>query len=177
MTIDIQTFFDKETSSFTHIIIDKMTKLTAIIDPVLNYDQYSGKISTKSADEIIKFITSNELIVEWILETHIHADHLTASSYLKKELGGKIGIGSKIKDVLSFWVPLFNTLDDTPLDGSQFDYLFEDNQIIELGNNLITVIHTPGHTPACSTNHLDCYPPGDRAGPSNTDPQHQFLWY
>ncbi len=155
MTIEIKTFFDQDTATFTHVVYDISTKLAAIIDSVLNYDQYSGKYLTKSADQIIEFVNTHDLKTEWILETHIHADHLTASSYLKEKLGGKIGIGSKIKDVLSFWVPLFNTSEDTPLDGSQFDCLFEDNQIISLGNSLIRVLHTPGHTPACSSYLID----------------------
>lgn len=151
MAIDIKTFFDQETATFTHIVSDKKTHHAAIIDSVLNYDPYSGKSSTHSADQIIAYIQENKLIVEWILDTHIHADHITASHYLKDKCGGKIGIGSHIKDVLQLWVPLFNTFHDTPLDGSQFDVLLDDGQQIMLGTIPIKVIHTPGHTPACSS--------------------------
>lgn len=124
MAIATQAFFDHETSTFTYVVVDKATKKAAIIDSVLNYDMYSGCTSTQSADQIIAYVKEHSLDVQWILDTHIHADHLTASSYIKKHLGGKIGIGSKIKAVLAFWVPVFNTHKDTPLDGSQFDVLF-----------------------------------------------------
>lgn len=151
MTITVKTFFDKDTATFTHIVSDPSTKQAAIIDSVLNYDQYSGRTNTKSADLVISYINENELTVQWILDTHIHADHITASYYLREKLGGKIGIGAKIKDVLALWVPIFNTANDTKLDASQFDCLFDDQQIIKLGNIDIKVMHTPGHTPACAS--------------------------
>lgn len=151
MTIQIKTFFDSDTATFTHIVIDPITRKCAIIDSVLDYDQYSGRTKTKSADQIISYINDEKLLVEWILDTHIHADHITASHYLKEKLGGKIGIGAKIKDVLALWVPIFNTSKDTPLDASQFDKLFEDGELFKLGNVDVKVIHTPGHTPACSS--------------------------
>lgn len=88
--------------------------------------------------------------MEWILETHVHADHLTGASYLKEKLGGRIAIGAKILNVLDYWVPVFNISDDTPIDGSQFDYLFQDEEIFTIGNLKVKVMHTPGHTPACS---------------------------
>lgn len=149
MSISIKTFFDPLTSTLTHVVNDASTKKAAVIDPVLNYDQYSGGVSTKSAEEVISYIHKNELVTEWILETHIHADHITAAYYLKEKLGGKIGIGSGIKEVLAFWVPVFNTFSDTKMDGSQFDQLFDDNQVIKLGDVDIRVLHTPGHTSAC----------------------------
>lgn len=151
MTIDIKTFFDQDTATFTHVVSDRTTNKVAIIDSVLNYDQYSGKTNTQSANEIVAYIEQNQLRVEWILETHIHADHLTASHFLKEKLGGKIGIGSKIKEVLALWVPIFNTYRDTKLDASQFDKLFDDNETVKLGNMDIRIIHTPGHTPACAS--------------------------
>jgi len=150
MAINIKTFFDSETATFTHIVSEATTNKAAIIDSVLNYNQYSGRTSCQSADEVINYINSQNLSVEWILDTHIHADHITASHYLKEKLGGKIGIGSKIKEVLKFWVPIFNITHDTNLDGSQFDHLFEDGEVFKLGNIEIKVIHTPGHTPACA---------------------------
>lgn len=151
MAINIQTYFDTETATFTHVVSDPSTKRCAIIDPVLNFDLYSGRVKTESANQVIAYVNEHALTVEWILETHIHADHITASHFLKDKLGGKIGIGSKIKDVLAFWVPVFNTGKDTPLDGSQFDQLFDDGEIFKLGNIEVKVIHTPGHTPACAS--------------------------
>ena len=151
MAINIKTFFDQDTATFTHVVNDKSTNKAVIIDPVLNYDQYSGRISKTSANEVISYVQGHSLSVESLLETHIHADHITASHYLKEKLGGKIGIGNKIKDVLAFWIPIFNTNKDTKLDGSQFDKLFNDNEFITLGNVDIKVLHTPGHTPACSS--------------------------
>lgn len=151
MSIHIQTFFDNETATFTYVVSDVKTRATAIIDSVLNYDQHSGKSQTTSADQIIAYIKENQLNVEWILETHIHADHLTASHYLQKQLGGTIGIGSRITEALQLWVPLFNTAQDTPLDASQFDKLFMDNEVFALGDTEVKVLHTPGHTSTCSS--------------------------
>lgn len=147
--VSIKTFFDSATSTFTHIVSDNSSDKCLVIDSVLDYDQYSGRVTTKSADKVIEYISKENLSVEWILDTHIHADHITASNYLKEKLGGKIGIGSKIKDVLNFWVQIFNTEKDTNLDASQFDKIFEDNEIFKLGNLDVKVLHTPGHTPAC----------------------------
>lgn len=149
MAINIKTFFDADTATFTHIVSDSDTNKAAIIDSVLDYDQYSGRTRTISADKVIAYINQEKLTIEWILDTHIHADHITASHYLKEKLGGKIGIGAKIKEVLAFWVPVFNTSKDTDLNASQFDHLFQDGEIFKLGNVDITVLHTPGHTPAC----------------------------
>lgn len=147
----IRHFFDKDTATFTYVVSDESTQKCAIIDSVLDYDMNAGKTSTVSADKVITYVKENKLDVEWILETHAHADHLTASHYLREKLGGKIGIGEHIKDVLQFWVPLFNTVHDTPLDGSQFDHLFKDAEVFKIGTIEVKVMHTPGHTPACLT--------------------------
>lgn len=147
----IQHFFDSNTSTFTYVVSDPTTKRCAIIDPVLDYDMQAGKTSTISSDKVIAYVKEQELTVEWILETHAHADHLTGSHYIKEKIGGKIGIGEHIKEVLKFWVPLFNTAHDTPLDGSQFDHLFKDGEVFFIGNMEVKVMHTPGHTPACLT--------------------------
>lgn len=149
MSFTLKTFFDSDTATFTHVASDPHTSAAAIIDSVLDYDQFSGRSTTKSADGVIEYITQNNLKVEWILETHIHADHLTASRYLQGKLGGKTAIGSHIKDVLELWVPIFNTHEDTDLEASQFDCLLEDNQVIKLGDLEIKILHTPGHTPSC----------------------------
>ena len=149
MPVHIQTFFDVDTATFTHVVTDRTTQSAVIIDPVLGYDPYSGRTNTVSADKVVGYITEHGLRVEWILETHIHADHITAAHYLKKEVGGNIGVGAIITEVLDFWVPIFNTAHDTPLDGSQFDYIFHNKEVIKFGNVSIHVLHTPGHTPAC----------------------------
>lgn len=155
MATIVETFFETETGTFTHVVADPATNKAAIIDSVLDYDHYSGKVETKSADLVIEYIKKKNLSIEWILETHIHADHITASSYLKERLGGRIGIGSKIKEVLALWIPIFNTANDTDYDASQFDYLFEDGDIFKIGSIDVKVIHTPGHTPACSSYFIE----------------------
>lgn len=149
MALTIKTFFDEVTATCTHIVSDPDSCKAAIIDSILNYDQYSGRISTQSIDQVVAYIRDNSLSVDWILDTHIHADHLTGSHYLKEQLGGQIGISAKIKDVLALWVPIFNTAEDTCLDASGFDHLFEDGEVFKLGNIDVQVIYTPGHTPAC----------------------------
>lgn len=145
----IQSFFDSQTGTFTHIIIDEATSKCAVIDSVLDFNQYEARFSTQNADMIIDYIQKNNLKNEWILETHIHADHITAAFYLKKHIGGKVAMGTGIKEVLDFWVPKFETQMDTPLDGHQFDVLFNDNDVFKIGNLSVTVWHTLGHTPAC----------------------------
>ena len=145
----IHHFFDKYTATFTYVVSDEATNKCAIIDSVLDYDMNAGKTSTISADMVISYVKENNLSVEWILETHVHADHLTASHYLREKIGGKIGIGEYIKEVLEHWVPIFNTEHDTNLDGSQFDHLFKDGETFKIGDIEVKVIHTPGHTPAC----------------------------
>jgi glyoxylase-like metal-dependent hydrolase (beta-lactamase superfamily II) len=147
----IEHFFDKDTATFTYVVSDPKTSKCAIIDSVLDYDMNAGKTTTVSADKVIAYVKEQGLSVEWILETHAHADHLTASHYLREKLGGKIGIGEHIKEVLKFWVPLFNTAHDTSLDGSQFDHLFKDGETFAIGSIEVKVMHTPGHTPACVT--------------------------
>lgn len=145
----IKTFHDHSTSTFTHVVIDEETKACAVIDSVLDYDQFSGRSSTGSADRIIAYIQDNKLNNEWILETHVHADHITAAHYLKEMIGGRIAIGSGILKVLNMWVPVFETEQDTEQDGSQFDVLFDEGDSFSIGNLKVKVWHTPGHTPAC----------------------------
>lgn len=147
----IHHFFDTDTATFTYVVSDPTTHACAIIDSVLDYDMNAGRTTTISADKVISYVQEKGLKVEWILETHAHADHLTASHYLREKIGGKIGIGEHIKEILKFWVPLFNTAHDTPLDGSQFDHLFKDGEVFHIGSIEVKVMHTPGHTPACLT--------------------------
>ena len=145
----VEIFFDaKRTKTATYIVFDSDTKKCALIDTVLDYDQSSGVTYTESADKLINFIQSNSLELEWILETHVHADHLTASQYIKSKLGGKIAIGKNIIAVLKYWAPIFQD-EDIKEDGSQFDRLFDDGDQFKIGKINAKVICTPGHTPAC----------------------------
>ena len=156
----IQHFYDKETATFTYIVSDEKTQKCAIIDAVLDFDISSGRTSTINADLIIDSVKTQNLQVEWILETHIHADHLTASQYLKEKLGGKIAIGEKISEVIKFWTPIFNSKNDTDI--KKFDKLFNDNEKFFIGTIEVKVIHTPGHTPACVSYLIeDCAFVGD----------------
>lgn len=155
MAILIKDFFDADTSTYSFIVADQTSKACAIIDSVLNYDLSSGKISTKSADQLVDFITTNGFIPEWILETHIHADHLTAAAYLKEKFPtAKTAINAKIKNVLKFWAEIFND-HDTKLDGSQFDVLLEDGQVFQIGTLNCKVIQVSGHTPACTIYNIE----------------------
>jgi glyoxylase-like metal-dependent hydrolase (beta-lactamase superfamily II) len=171
----IQHFYDKDTATFTYVLSDDDTKKCAIIDSVMGYDIFSGKTSNAPADLVIDYVTKQNLKVEWILETHAHADHLTASNYIKEKLGGKIAIGENIKEVIKFWAPIFNTTKDTPLDGSQFDHLFKDGEKFAIGNLEVTAMFTPGHTPACVSYLVeDCVFVGDtiftpKMGTARTD--------
>ncbi|MDB2550330.1 MBL fold metallo-hydrolase [Rickettsiales bacterium] len=145
--MNIKYFFDQDTATFTYVISDEETRKSAIIDSALNYDQYAGVTSTKSVDLVIDYIKKNNLENQWILETHAHADHLTAAQYLKKEIGGKISIGENIVKVAEFWAPIFNN--NIKIDGSDFDKLLKDEEIIKIGNLELKALYTPGHTPAC----------------------------
>lgn len=145
----IQPFYDKDTATFSYIVACKNTGTCAIIDPVQDFDFHSGRTSFRSADALLDWSQKKEYNVAWILETHIHADHLSAAHYLQEKTGALIGIGSEITQVLTYWVPFFGTEADTPLDGRQFDRLLEDTQTLPLGDLNIRVMSTPGHTPAC----------------------------
>jgi glyoxylase-like metal-dependent hydrolase (beta-lactamase superfamily II) len=147
----IQSFFDAATATFTYVLVDELTRHCAVIDPVLDFDFFSGKTDLHSLEPVINYIETEKLQLEWILETHAHADHLSGAEFLKQKLGGKIAIGEHIIDVLKFWVPLFNNSANTPLDGSQFDRLLVEGEVLTLGTLKIKVMHTPGHTPACCT--------------------------
>lgn len=148
--VEVKSFFDPLTATWSYIVFDKNreNKNCAIIDSVLDYDINSGKTSTKSADLLINFIKENNLNLEWILETHVHADHLTAAKYLKEKLGGKTAISKRIVAVLKTWQEIFHNEEDTPLNGKQFDYLFEDDEEFMIGDLKAKIIATPGHTPA-----------------------------
>jgi len=152
---DVKAFFDKDTYTVTYVIADKETNICAIIDSVLDYDQASGRTSTTSADEVISYINENGYTCEWILETHVHADHLSAAPYLKSKIGGKSAIGENVKTVQSTFGPVFNAGSDFAKDGSQFDHLFADEEKFNIGNLEGKILHTPGHTPACISYVID----------------------
>ncbi len=147
---DVQAFHDEATFTVTYVVSDPETLKAAIIDPVHDFDPASGRISTKSADAVIQHVRDRGLEIDWILETHVHADHLSGAPYLQEQLGGKIAIGAEVSTVQETFKRVFN-LDDLATDGSQFDQLFSDGDTFEIGNMAGRVIATPGHTPACVT--------------------------
>ena len=151
MRPEIVCFFDDKTNSVSYVVHDPETMQAAIIDPVLDYDPISGRTSTESADKIAAHATEVGLTVAWIIETHVHADHLTASHRLRKQLGGKSGIGHGLTEVQKTFGALFNMTDTLPADGSQFDETFADGATFKIGNIEARVMATPGHTPACVT--------------------------
>jgi len=150
MNPDIKAFFDEATYTVSYVVSDPDSKQCAVIDPVLDYDAASGRTSTASADAMIDFVLSNGLQLERILDTHVHADHLSSAQYIKKKLGGRIGIGADVSLVQSAFVGVFN-VHDVPTDGSHFDELLAAKATISLGSVNGYVMHTPGHTPACSS--------------------------
>lgn len=151
MKPEVAAFFDEPTFTASYVVADPATKKCAIIDSVLDFDPASGRTSRTSADRIIKFVKENGLEVEWILETHVHADHLSAAPYLQEILGGKIGIGSNITIVQETFGKIFNAGTEFERDGGQFDALFKDADVFHVGMIPSRAIHTPGHTPACMT--------------------------
>lgn len=154
MNPDVRAFFDPATWTLTYIVKDPNSSSCAIVDSVLDYEAASGRTKTKSADQVIAMVESENLTVEWILETHVHADHLSAAPYLHNKLGGKIGIGAHITDVQNIFGNLFNAEPEFRRDGSQFDHLFTDGDTFAIGGLTATAMHTPGHTPACMTYHI-----------------------
>jgi glyoxylase-like metal-dependent hydrolase (beta-lactamase superfamily II) len=145
----VKGFFDPDTWTVTYVVYEKEGSSCIIIDSVLSYDPKSGRTHTKLADEVIRFVGENNLKTEWILETHAHADHITAAPYLKSKLGGKVAIGDHISAVQGVFKDIFNLEKTFPTDGSQFDYLLKDGEEIRFGNLSFKSIFVPGHTPAC----------------------------
>jgi glyoxylase-like metal-dependent hydrolase (beta-lactamase superfamily II) len=145
----VKGFFDPDTWTVTYVVYEKPGSPCVIIDSVLNYDHKSGRTNTKSADEVIEFVKANNLTTEWILETHAHADHVSAAPYLKSKLGGKIAIGDHISVVQGVFKKVFNLEEAFQVDGSQFDYLLKDGEEIQFGNLSLKSLFVPGHTPAC----------------------------
>lgn len=151
MIPDVKAFFDEGTNTVSYVVADPETHNCAIIDTVLDYDMSAGRISYTSADEIIAYVKEQKLNTEWVIETHVHADHLSAAPYIQEKLGGKLGIGKNITVVQEVFGKVFNAGTAFERDGSQFDALFEDGDTFSVGNMKASVIHTPGHTPACLT--------------------------
>ena len=149
--LQVDAFFDKDTFTVTYVIADRDTQACAVIDPVLDFDPASGRTSHGAADAVIAHIRKAGLTLDWILETHAHADHLSAAAYIKATLGGRTGIGEHIVDVQKIFGRVFNLKDGFSPDGSQFDRLFADGDTFAVGSLLGRVMHTPGHTPACVT--------------------------
>ena len=151
---DVKAFFDPDTYTVSYIVSDPASGAAAIIDSVLEYDPASGRTNTRSADAIIADIEERGLKVDWILETHVHADHLSAAPYLRDRLGGRIGIGEHVKQVQGVFGDLFNVEPGFCRDGSQFDHLFTDGETFRIGEMEAETIWTPGHTPACMVYHI-----------------------
>ena len=144
-------FFDENTNAASYIVQDPSSSKCAVIDSVLDFDVSAGAITTDFADKLAEKIDDLNLEVEWVIETHVHADHLSAAPYLAKKFSAKIGIGSNIDVVQKVFGKIFNAGTEFQMDGSQFDILFKDNEIFKIGNMQVKVMHTPGHTPACVT--------------------------
>ena len=148
---EVKAFFDADSNTISYIVKDPTSNSCAIIDSVMDIDYAAGRITYDHADEMIAYVQDNGLKLEWLIETHVHADHLSAAPYIQEKLGGKIGIGSQITVVQDTFGKVFNEGTEFQRDGSQFDALFEDGDTYTIGNLVATAIHTPGHTPACMT--------------------------
>lgn len=147
----VEVFFDPATFTYSYVVTDPTSKRCAIIDSVLDYDPAAGRTSYASADRLIAYVREQQLHVDWLLETHVHADHLSAAPYLKRELGGQLAIGENITVVQNTFGKLFNAGTEFATDGRQFDHLFKDGDTFQIGSLEARAIHTPGHTPACMT--------------------------
>ena len=146
---DVKAFFDQQSNTISYVVKDPQSEFCAVIDAVMQFDYAAGRLSYDSADEMINYISSNQLTLEWIIETHVHADHLSGAPYIQEKLGGKIGIGEHIQSVQKTFGRIFNEGTEFERDGSQFDKLFKDNDKYSVGEMNCFAIHTPGHTPAC----------------------------
>jgi len=151
MNAHVEAFFDPATFTYSYVVSDPHSRQCALIDPVLDYDPAAGRTSHKSADKLIAYVREHGLSVQWILETHVHADHMSAGHYLKEQLGGQLGIGDRISVIQTTFGKLFNVEPEFATDGRQFDHLFHDGETFHIGDVEARAIHTPGHTPACMT--------------------------
>jgi glyoxylase-like metal-dependent hydrolase (beta-lactamase superfamily II) len=148
---EIKGFFHEQSNTVSYVVSDPATSACAVIDTVLDYDAAAGRTASASADNVIAHVREQGLTCEWVLETHVHADHLSAAPYVQEKLGGKLGIGSNITVVQDTFGKVFNAGTEFQRDGSQFDRLFQDGDEFALGSFSVHVLHTPGHTPACLT--------------------------
>ena len=155
MTMIVQHFFDPVTSTFSYVVSDSATSRCTIIDPVLDFDYASGTLSTDSADRLVAYVRENGLAVDCILETHIHADHLSSAPYIKTELGGDIAIGAEITTIQNTFGDIFNEDEDFRRDGSQFDRIMNDGDTFMIGGLQAEAYHVPGHTPACMAYRIE----------------------
>ncbi|MCW3150367.1 MBL fold metallo-hydrolase [Stutzerimonas stutzeri] len=151
MNPHVEAFFDPATFTYSYVVSDLSTRQCALIDSVLDYDPASGRTSHATAERLIDYVRAHDLKVQWLLETHVHADHLSAAPYLKQQLGGQLAIGDRITVVQDTFGKLFNAGSEFATDGRQFDHLFHDGDTFQIGNVQARAIHTPGHTPACMT--------------------------
>jgi len=151
----VEALFDSATSTISYLVMDQNTGSCAVIDSVLDYDPKSGRTNSASADKLVARVRELGAKVQWILETHVHADHLSGAAYLKQALGGQIAIGSQITQVQKVFGALFNADNRFARDGSQFDVLFDDEQTFSIGSLQARALHTPGHTPACMTYRVE----------------------
>ncbi|MEM6831983.1 MAG: MBL fold metallo-hydrolase [Pseudomonadota bacterium] len=159
---DVTGFFDPTTHTVSYVVADPKTRMCAVIDSVLDYDQASGRMQSRSAEAIIDYILNHRLTVEWIIDTHVHADHLTAAQFIKQHTGGRTGIGEKVKCVQQTFGKIFNENNSLRTDGSQFDWLFKDGETYKIGSIDAHAMLTPGHTPACMSHSIgDCIFVGD----------------
>jgi len=148
---DVKAFFDEATNTFSYVVWDSATSKAAVIDSVLDYDAVSGRTRRDSANAMVDFVKAQGLQLEWVIDTHMHADHLSAAPYVQSVLGGKLAIGEHIREVQQTFGAIFNAGPDFARDGSQFDHLFKDGERYRLGSIEAVALHTPGHTPACMT--------------------------
>lgn len=155
MSLEIKHFFDTDSCTYSYVVSDSVSQKCAVIDSVLNYDAAAGRTSYAAADEIIAYSRDKGLSVDWVLETHVHADHLSAAPYIRQQLGGQMAIGSHITEVQEVFGKLFNAGPDFLQDGSQFDRLWQDGDQFSIGEIVVTALHTPGHTPACMSYLVD----------------------
>jgi len=151
MKPEVQAFFDEATFTWSYVVHDPASLRAALLDGVLDFDPASGRTRTASADALVAFVEANALTVDWIIDTHVHADHLSAAAYLKSRLGGRTGIGEHVREVQDTFGRLFNESEEFRRDGSQFDHLFKDGESYRIGDIEAFAWHTPGHTPACMT--------------------------
>ncbi|SLN51779.1 putative metallo-hydrolase [Roseovarius albus] len=151
MSPEVTGFFDESTNTISYVVKDPQGSACAIIDSVLDFDYASGRTDTTSADRIIAFVKENDLKAQWLIETHVHADHLSAAPYLQDALGGRLGIGENICTIQETFGKIFNEGTEFQRDGSQFDQLFQEGDSFQIGQLRVDVLHTPGHTPACLT--------------------------